>query len=720
MNSFLTKIPRALWIPAAIAAIVSGTVMGAKGLGWLESTELNVYDQATRWQTAEPTDKRILVVGISEKDIGKYKFPIADDILNKALLKLTEGGATVVGVDLVRDLAKGNLLKTLQESEVVIPICSHGGKSAQVLKSPPLPEGQEAQENFLAKVGFVDVPVDADGITRRISLFATSSDPTSGCTAQKSLALQMAESYLVAKHNLEPSLDEKTGLYSLGKIAIPQLAANDGGYQKTDVTGYPLMLKYRQPSAAVEMASLEDILENRVTNLKDRIVFVGSTASSVKDELRTPYSAGRPEDNVMAGVIVHAQATSQLISTALDGRSLIHFLPEWLENLLLVGFSLGGGYIAWFVRHPAKLAAAVTGAGAATVGTFALGFANALWMPVVSPVLGLMGTALATSAWRAYQTNQEQQRMLQLTKNQEQTIKALQEFLKQQPPTGFGQTASGKTTRPFAPEDRPILGERYQTTGILGSGGFATTYVAEDMNRPSRPRCAIKHLAPARRDPAFVDVSRRLFNTEAEILDRLGSHPQIPSLLAYFEQTEEFYLVQELIDGQPLDEEFANSKEPWPQKKVVDLLEQMLPVLAYIHEQRVIHRDIKPSNIMRRKENGQLVLIDFGAVKEINPKNEKVNTISIGTLGYTPPEQFAGRPNFTSDIYALGMTAIEAATNHSPRDIEDLDNNLQWRHLAPIDKSLADIIDKMVVFESISRYQSANEVLKDLQMLKHN
>jgi eukaryotic-like serine/threonine-protein kinase len=106
--------------------------------------------------------------------------------------------------------------------------------------------------------------------------------------------------------------------------------------------------------------------------------------------------------------------------------------------------------------------------------------------------------------------------------------------------------------------------------------------------------------------------------------------------------------------------------------------------------------------------------------KEINPKNEKVNTISIGTLGYTPPEQFAGRPNFTSDIYALGMTAIEAATNHSPRDIEDVDNNLQWRHLAPIDKSLADIIDKMVVFESISRYQSANEVLKDLQMLKNN
>jgi Protein kinase domain/CHASE2 domain len=517
---------------------------------------------------------------------------------------------------------------------------------------------------------------------------------------------------LQAVKNIEPHLDEKTGLYSLGKVAIPQLKANDGGYHSTEVTGYPIMLKYRHPSAAVDMVSLDDLLENRITNFQDRVVLIGATASSRKDEFRTPYSGGLAEHNVMYGVVVHAQATSQLIATALDGRSSIHFLSQWLENLMLVGFSLAGGYVAWLVRHPAKLGIAMAVATAIPLGVFGFSFVNSLWLPVVSPLLALLGTALATGAWRAYQTNQEQQKMLMLTNNQQQMIDALKQLLSQQP----AMNASTAPTVPFKVESNTLLGSRYETTGTLGSGGFATTYAAQDTYLPGRPRCAIKHLTPARRDSAFVDVSRRLFSTEAKILERLGSHPQIPQLLAYFEQNDEFYLVQELVEGRPLDQELEECKEPWSQPKVVDLLRQMLPVLEYIHGQLVIHRDIKPSNIIRRQGDGKMVLIDFGAVKEINP--QMVNhSIAIGTKGYTPPEQYMGRPNFSSDIYALGMVAIEAATNVSPLELDrpQPSDILQWRHLSPLSPELANLLDKMVAYQYGDRYQSASDVLKDLQ-----
>lgn len=716
MTHFFKKIPNALWMPAAIASIVSGVVMGVKEMGLLESTELLAYDQGVRLQSAEPQDKRVLVIGVGTKDIAKYgdqTYSVTDKFLNQTLQKLTDEGAAAIGVDLFRSRAKGDLLKTLQDPDnIVVPICAHGGARNEPEAGPPQAKAADGQPAEVVKIGFADIPVDADGITRRTSLLAAPQDPKI-CPAQISLALHLAEDYLRDQHKIEAQFDPQTGFYHLGKLKIPQLKSNDGGYQKTEVTGYPIMLKYRHPSG-IQVVSLDDLLENRVKAVQDRIVLIGSTASSKKDEFRTPYSAGLAEHNIMYGVMVHAQATSQMVSMALDGRSAIGFGSQWLENLLLAGFGLVGGYVAWWVSHPAKLAVAIGAAVAVPIVLFGVSFGHGLWLPVVSPVLALLGTALATGAWRAYQTNQAQQKMLQLTNNQQQMIDALKQLLSQQPAPGMNPASA--PTVPHKVEANTILGSRYQTTGTLGSGGFATTYAAEDINMPGRPRCAIKHLTPARRDPAFVDVSRRLFSTEAKILERLGSHPQIPQLLAYFEQNDEFYLVQELIDGRPLDLELADRQEPWTQAKVVDLLQQMLPVLDYIHGQSVIHRDIKPSNIMRRQDNDRMVLIDFGAVKEINP--QAVNqSIAIGTKGYTPPEQFMGRPNCSSDIYALGMVAIEAATNVSPLELErpTTDDILQWRHLAPLRPELANILDKMVAYQYGNRYQSASDVLKDLQ-----
>jgi CHASE2 domain-containing sensor protein/predicted Ser/Thr protein kinase len=718
----LAPLPLNLLTPLLSGLVMSGVIIGCKEFGGLESLEIAAYDQATRSRSTEKPDPRILVVSITEQDIAKYKYPLPDAVLNKTLLKLIEQQAFVIGIDLVRDWTPGQLLKTIQTDNQVVAICNHGGKNATVFKSPP----GVPPENL----GFVDIPTDPDGITRRAALFISNLDTQSSCPAQKSLALQLAETYLINQHQILPGFDEKNQAYQLGKITIPSFQPNDGGYSKADHNGYPILIKYRHPQQVAPVVTLSDVLENKIptSQIKDRVVLLGATASSLKDEFRTPYSAGRAEDNVMPGVIVHAQITSQLLSLALDNRSLFGFLPEWSEQLWLIVCSLGGSYIAWYVRHPGKLAAAIGLTSSLIGGSFGLLFLNSVWLPVVSLLLGLWSSVLVTAAWRAHQTSQEQQQMLLLSRNQEQTIDALKQLLSQQPPTPPSTTSPATTNTSNAsnadttatfnlPTEK--LDDRYQIVGTLGKGGFAITYLAEDTKRPSQPRCAIKHLVPARRDPAFVTMARRLFTTEAKILDKLGSHPQIPYLLAYFEQNQEFYLVQELIIGQPLDEELAAIKEPWPEKKVVELLQQLLPVLEYIHSQHVIHRDIKPSNIIRTQADRSLVLIDFGAVKEINPQLAEGadRTIAIGTRGFTPPEQYAGRPNFSSDIYALGMIAIGAASRTNPRDLEvdERTGNLRWQHLSPLSPELMAILDRMVAYQYIHRYQSATAVLQDLK-----
>ncbi len=710
------RLARFCSVPLLTGLAVSGIVLGIKELGWLQQRELDAYDQATRFRPIETSDPRILVVAISEKDLGKYGFPVPDPIVNQALQKLINGNAAIIGLDLIKYLAKDDLLKTLQGENQVIAICSHGGKSEETISSPP---GMNTEET-LAKVAFADLPIDPDSVVRRSLLLAGSINPKSGCQSQESLAEIMATRYLETVHKIQPNFDEKTGIYQIGKLAIPSLTNNFGGYQKAETGAYPIMLKYRRADKDFESVSLSDLMDGKVTSIQDRIVLVGAAYKG--DSFRTPFSPSGAKDKEMLGVKVHAQATSQLVSAVLDNRSLIRAWSEPTEGLWLFGWSLVGGSLAWFVRHPGKLLGSLTLAGSGSIGAFGLLFANSVWIPVLSPLLGLSGAALAAYGWRNYGIDREQQKMQALSRNQEQTIEALKQILSQQPITGIP-TQNMPPPMPATtaiPEQR-LLGDRYQTINILGAGGFATTYLAEDNKKPSHPRCAIKHLTPARRDAAFVDMARRLFNTEAAILERLGNHEQIPSLLAYFEQNGEFYLVQELIEGKCLDKELDDTAEPWTEKKVVDLLQQMLPVLEYIHERGVIHRDIKPSNIIRRSKDNLFVLIDFGAVKEINPQLPDANTIAIGTRGYTPAEQYAGFPRFASDVYALGTIAIEAATNTNPREIpqNEKTGGLNWEDLAPISPELKAIINKMVAYQYQQRYPRAADVLQDLQAMLH-
>ncbi len=270
-----------------------------------------------------------------------------------------------------------------------------------------------------------------------------------------------------------------------------------------------------------------------------------------------------------------------------------------------------------------------------------------------------------------------------------------------------------------------ILRGHYKIISHLGGGGFGQTYLAEDIDLPTHPTCVVKQLKPVSNEPFILETAKRLFDQEAGMLYSLGSHDRIPRLLAHFQEGEEFYLVQEFADGTDLTQEIGSGKR-LPEPIVTSLLQEVLEILVYVHERNVVHRDIKPANLIRRKSDRKIVLIDFGAVKEIgslavDPQGNTNLTIAIGSPGYMPIEQLNGKPRFSSDIYAVGMMAIQAITGAEPRLFDEHPDTaeLVWRDRiqGTYSSQFLDILDKMVRYDFRQRYQTASEVLAAIASL---
>lgn len=267
------------------------------------------------------------------------------------------------------------------------------------------------------------------------------------------------------------------------------------------------------------------------------------------------------------------------------------------------------------------------------------------------------------------------------------------------------------------------LGGRYQIIRHLGGGGFGQTYLAEDRHLPGDPACVVKHLKPRLTDPEAIQAARRLFDTEAQVLYRLGSHDQIPRLFAHFEQEQDFFLVQEWVDGEVFSQELK-VRPSLTETEVSNLLQDTLTVLEFVHEQQVVHRDIKPSNLIRRRSDRRLVLIDFGAVKEIGIQAKDLEapatiTIAVGSSGYMPSEQIAGKPRYSSDIYAIGMLAIQCLTGIYPKRLREdpVSSEIIWRDQVQVSSGLADLIDRMVRYDYRQRFPTAKEALAELRAL---
>ena len=270
-----------------------------------------------------------------------------------------------------------------------------------------------------------------------------------------------------------------------------------------------------------------------------------------------------------------------------------------------------------------------------------------------------------------------------------------------------------------------IIQGRYYVEKQLGRGGLGVTFLARDR-QCFDSQCVVKQLKPKTTDPQTLAIARRLFNREAKIVNRLGHCDRIPRLLAYFEHDNDFFLVQELIQGHDLSHEII-AGQPWSESKTIDLLQDVLQVLTTVQQHNVIHRDLKPSNLMRRCQDNKIILIDFGSVKQISTQiidaaGQVKQTVAVGTKSYMPIEQMEGRPGFYSDIYALGVIAIQALTGVMPRQLPiNREGEIIWRDRLDrrigYQPGLLEILDKMVRYRYRERYASANMVLSDLARL---
>ena len=260
----------------------------------------------------------------------------------------------------------------------------------------------------------------------------------------------------------------------------------------------------------------------------------------------------------------------------------------------------------------------------------------------------------------------------------------------------------------------------------IGEGGFSTTYLATNTLMPSQPYCVVKQLTPTSTDPQVQQLIKERFKQEAITLENLGreSNGTIPSLYAYFSEQGEFYLIQEYIDGQTLNER-VQTQGLFTETQIRQLLIDILPILAYVHQRGIVHRDIKPENIMLCHRNNKPMLIDFGAVKETmstmrSAAGNTTKSIVIGTPGFMAIEQMSGRPMFASDIYALGLTAIYLLTGKLPAEIETDPGsvNVNWQLLAPnISPQLIEVLNKAIQPSLRDRYKNAQEMLQDLNSL---
>jgi CHASE2 domain-containing sensor protein len=450
---------------------------------------------------------------------------------------------------------------------------------------------------------------------------------------------------------------------------------------------------------------------------KNKIVLIGATDKLHNDYYPVASSKG---NEPMSGVEIHANAIATLMTGKAIAQGITTFPLRGLFVLILVGST--GLMISRRKRSINRFLYSLALSGTWVGISYGLFVYGQLIFPTTVPMIAIAMIGLCYLGTSVVRESIRKRQLVDIFQKYK-TSPVVQEIISQQ-----DDLQDLIQQRDLALSGK-VLARRYKIIKVLGSGGFSETYIAEDTQRPGNPQCVVKQLKPASTKPEGLQLARRLFHSEAQTLEKLGIHDQIPQLLAYFEEDEEFYLVQEQIIGHPLNQELLTGRVV-EEVAVIKIVRDLLQTLIFVHENNVIHRDIKPSNIIRRHSDGKLVLIDFGAVKEVIIKQLDYQeptpfTIGIGTQGYAPSEQCFGRPHYSSDIYAVGMIGIKALTGVAPRDLDrDNDGEIKWSDAyggklrCQVSHSLAKILSKMVLDDFKQRYQSASEALKALESLE--
>ncbi|WP_155745499.1 adenylate/guanylate cyclase domain-containing protein [Scytonema sp. UIC 10036] len=401
-----TKLKPRIWQWRGILFAVPNITVLAIALrltGLLQLLELAALDQFFLLRPPELVDTRIIIVDINEADIRKQgHWPISDRDLARILEKIKQQQPRAIGLDLYRDLpvkpGHQELLKVFASTPNLIGVqkVSHTNDSSAVNPSPILKQRQQ--------IGANDLPLDSDGKIRRGLLYLNLNEDET----LESFGLKLALLYLKHEGITEKPAKNNSNYLQLGESVFYTFEANDGGYVQADAGSYQVLLNYRGSIQQFTRISLTNLQEDRIPPnfMRDKVVLIGTTAESLKDLFYTPYSSRiltSPER--MAGVTIHANLISQILSAALDNRPLIKCLPEQLEWLLIFMCAIVGATLCWLQRHNNTqknlMVASIFLTGFCLLGGSFVAFLTGWWIPVVPSLLALGGSAIAVTQYLA-------------------------------------------------------------------------------------------------------------------------------------------------------------------------------------------------------------------------------------------------------------------------------------------------------------------------------
>ncbi len=394
------------WRGVAIAApVISLLTISLRLLGALESSELAMFDQFLRWRSPEPTDNRIVIVGIDERDINEYGWPIDDAMLAQLLDKVRQQKPRVIGLDFARNLPVGNGYAQLEKLFQSTPNLIGATKLADLVDSNfAIASSGIAPPPALAKlgqVGAVNLVLDTDGRLRRglLALQLPNGD------SSLSFALQIALLYL----DQEPNVP-----YEQEALNPPRWGQYDGGYNRADVGGHQFLINYRHSQQGFRIIRMADVLENRIAPdlLRDRVVMIGAAAVSLRDWFFTPLDGGiNSTRSYTSGVEVHAQIISHILSTSLDGRPMLRSWDEPWEWLWIFSWSLIGSFVVWQWRNVLtkereiqiflvrSLSILTIAGGLFAACLFALSYG--WWLPFVPAMIAFLGGGAIVTSYLA-------------------------------------------------------------------------------------------------------------------------------------------------------------------------------------------------------------------------------------------------------------------------------------------------------------------------------
>ncbi len=374
------------WIPL-IALGVTAPILLLRLWGLWQGLEWDLLDQFFRWRPLEPPDNRIAIVTIDEADIAWVgQWPIPDRLLAQAITTLKAEKPKAIGLDIYRDLpvepGNADFAKLLRSTANIFAIEKVVGN--RVAPPPALSQKQ---------VGFSDQVLDGDGKLRRALLSVVVENDE----VRYSLAVKLALHYLADKGISLKTFADNPQRLQLGKATFERFERNDGGYVRAQSGGYQTLLNFRGTEQNFATFSLRQVLEEKIApeKLRDRLILIGTNAESVHDAFSTPYSGGLFRSPLpMAGVTIHANIISQILSAAIDGRPLLRVWSDPLEWLWILAWGIVGAGISWWLKFPPAIVVSLLLAGAVLFGISYLAFLGGWWLPLVPAMLTLVGAAM--------------------------------------------------------------------------------------------------------------------------------------------------------------------------------------------------------------------------------------------------------------------------------------------------------------------------------------